>query len=170
MRVSEALNNFGKYLVTESRKNLTRKGVKDTGNLYDSLSYEYKESKNSFEFSFLMEDYGKFKDKGVKGKTSSTKAPNSPYKFGTGSGKKGGMTNAIDKWAKRKGIQFRRKNGQFMTHKETVRLITSSIYNKGIETTNFYSRPFELGFERLPDDLVEAYALDMEQFFNFANR
>ncbi len=60
MRVSEALNNFGKYLVTESRKNLTRKGVKDTGSLYDSLSYEYKESKNSFEFSFLMEDYGKF--------------------------------------------------------------------------------------------------------------
>ncbi len=80
------------------------------------------------------------------------------------------MTNAIDKWAKRKGIQFRRKNGQFMTHKETVSLITSSIYNKGIETTNFYSRPFELAFKRLPDDIVKNYGLELENFFTFVNK
>ena len=40
--------------------------------------------------SFEMADYGKFKDRGVRGKSSSAKAPNSPYRFGTGSGKKGG--------------------------------------------------------------------------------
>lgn len=174
MRVSDVLNDFGKYLVTESRKNLTRKKKNDTGSLYDSLSYTYKESRNSFEFSFTMEDYGKFKDKGVKGKSSSFKAPNSPYRFGTGTGKKGGLTNAIDKWVRRKRFQFRHKTGsqkgKFMSYEQTARLITGSIYHKGIETTNFYSRPFELGFKRIPNDIVEAYGLELDNFFTFVNK
>lgn len=170
MRVEKTLNDFGKYLVKESRKNLSKKGLNDTKSLYNSLSYNVKASKNSFEFSFLMEDYGKFKDKGVKGKVSSVKAPNSPYKFGTGTGKKGGLTNAIDKWVRRKRFQFTNKKGKFMSYEQTAKLITRSIYLKGIETTNFYSRPFELGFKRLPKDLLEAYALDLEGLFKHANK
>lgn len=170
MSVETALNDFGKYLVKESRKNLTRKGNNDTKGLYDSLDYEVKVSKNSFEFSFLMQDYGKFQDKGVKGKASSSKAPKSPYKFGTGTGKKGGLTNSIDKWVRRKRFQFTNKKGKFLSYEQTARLVTRSIYLKGIEPTNFYSRPFELGFKRLPDELIEKYALEIDNFFDFANK
>lgn len=174
MRVSDVLDNFGKYLVRESRTNLTKKKHRDTGALYDSLSYEKKVSKNSFEFSFSMEDYGKFKDKGVKGKSSSFKAPNSPYQFGSGTGRKGGLTDAIDKWVRRKRFQFTHRTGsrkgQFMSYEQTAKLITHSIYNKGIETTNFYSRPFELGFKRIPNDIAEAYGLELDNFFTFVNR
>lgn len=170
MLVEDSLNDFGRYLVRESRKNLTRKGKKDTGGLYDSLKYEVKVSENSFEFSFLMSEHGKFQDKGVKGAVSSLKAPKSPYKFGSGKGKKGGLTNAIDKWVRRKRFQFTNKKGKFLSYEQTAKLITRSIYLKGIEPTNFYSRPFELGFKRLPDELIESYSLDIEEFFNFSNR
>ena len=171
MSVKSELDSFGKHLETESKKNLTRKGKRDRDKLYNSLGFETKESKNSFEFSFFMEDYGVFVDKGVKGKTSSNKAPTSPFKFGSGTGKKGGLTNGISGWVKRKRIQFRDVNtGKFMSYKNTTFLIVRSIYNKGLETTNFYSRPFELGFKRLPDDLTEAYGLDLEKFLEASLR
>ena len=49
-----ALNKFGKYLVKESRKNLTRLKKRNSNGLYDSLNYDIKAMPNSFEFDFLM--------------------------------------------------------------------------------------------------------------------
>ena len=60
----KALEKFGKYLVKESRKNLTRKKKNVTSSLYDSLDYQVKAMPNSFEFDFLMEEYGEWVDKG----------------------------------------------------------------------------------------------------------
>jgi len=157
------LDNLGKYIVQQSKTNLTKKRKRDIGELYNSISYELNVYKNSFQLSFKMTDYGEFVDKGVKGVSSSFKAPNSPFKFGTGSGVKGGLTNGIDGWVQRKRIQFKdRGNGKFMSYKQTSFLIRNSIWNKGIETTNFFTKPFEDAFKRLPDDLIEAYALEVE--------
>jgi len=157
------LDNFGKYIVQQSKTNLSKKKKKDTSELYNSISYELNVSKNSFQLSFKMTDYGQFIDLGVKGVSSSFKAPNSPFKFGTGTGMKGGLTKGIDGWVKRKRIQFKNKgNGKFMSYEQTAFLIRNSIWNKGIETTNFFTRPFELAFKRLPDDLIETYALEVE--------
>lgn len=170
MSVTEELNSFGKYLVTQSRANLTRKGKKNTSRLYKSLDYEVKVNKNSFEFSFLMEDYGDFVDKGVKGAKSSLKAPTSPFRFGSGKGTKGGLTKGIDRWVRQKRIQFRKPNGRFMTYDSTAFLIRRSIFLTGLETTNFYTRPFNLGFKTLPDDLVEAYALEIDDLLDFSRK
>ena len=54
----KALNKFGKYLVKESRKNLTRKKKNVSNSLYNSLDYKIKAMPNSFEFYFLMNEYG----------------------------------------------------------------------------------------------------------------
>ena len=164
MSVKQSLDDFGKYIVQQSRSNLTKKGKKDRGDLYKSISYDLKVSKNSFELTFLMEDYGKFVDKGVKGVSSSAKAPTSPFKFGTGTGRKGGLTDGIKGWTRRKRIQFKDRNtGKFLSYESTSFLIMRSIWNKGLETTNFFERPFELAFKRLPDDLVEAYGLEVDR-------
>ena len=112
-----------------------------------------------------MEAHGVFQDKGVKGKTSSTKAPNSPFKFGSGTGKKGGLTNGIQKWVKQKRFQFRDEQGRFMSYNSTAFLITRSIYNKGLKPSMFFTKPFEKAFDRLPDELVEAYGLDIEKLY-----
>ena len=165
MSVEKALNDFGKYIVKQSRTNLTKKKKKDRGSLYNSINYDLKINKNSFELTFLMEDYGTFVDKGVRGVSSSAKAPNSPYKFGSGTGKKGGLTDGINGWVQRKRFQFRdNKTGKFMSYKQTSFLVMRSIWNKGLETTNFFERPFELAFQRLPDEVVEQYGLTLDKF------
>lgn len=162
MHVEKNLTKFAKGVIKQSRTNLTKKGRNDRKDLYNTLDYELKVYKNSFHLSFEMEDYGKFVDKGVKGKFKSAKAPSSPYKFGSGKGKKGGLTNSIEGWVKRKRFQFRSKSGKFMSYKSTAFLITRSIYNTGLKTTDFFTRPFELAFKKLPDDLIESYGLDLE--------
>ena len=163
-----SLNNFAKYVIQQSRSNLTKGGKNVNKKLYNSINKEIEVGANSFRLAFLMEDYGAFQDQGVKGKTSSTKAPNSPYKFGSGTGKKGGLTEGISKWVTKKRIQFKdKRTGKFMSYQNTSFLITRSVYNKGIKPSLFFTKPFEKAFERLPDELIEAYGLDVEQFLQY---
>lgn len=162
MHIENRLNTFGRYLVKQSRSNLSKAKRKHTGDLYRSISYRTKKNKNSISFSFMMEDYGEYVDKGVQGKASSVKAPTSPYRFGSGTGKKGGLTNAINGWVRSKRIQFRQPNGRFMSYDSTAFIITRSIYMTGLKTTNFYTRAFETGFKLLPNQLVKDYGLDVE--------
>ena len=41
-------------------------------------------------------------------------------------------------------------------------LIARSIYNKGLKANLFFTKPFEAGLKRLPDDLSKAFVLDVE--------
>jgi hypothetical protein len=147
-----ALDKFGKYLVIESRKNLTRKKKNYTGSLYRSLSYEVAVGPNSIGFDFLMNEYGEWVDKGRK---AGTYPP---------------FDNILD-WVRGKRFQFRqlegKNKGKFKSYEETARLIWYKIKNKGIKPTDFYSRPFNLGFQKLPVELQEAYGLDVESFLEF---
>jgi len=161
--VEKELKNFAKYVVTKARVNLRGSDKNSSGKLAKSLDSDVKVSKNSFQLAFLMEDYGVFQDKGVRGKSSSAKAPNSPFKFGSGTGKKGGLSEGINKWVKRKRFQFRdKKSGRFLSYDSTAFLISRSIYHKGIAPSLFFTKPFEKAFKGLNKDLVEAYKLDVE--------
>ena len=165
--LEKELKNFAKYVVTKSRMNLRSSGKNSSGVLSKSLDSEVKVSKNSFQLEFLMEEYGIFQDKGVKGKSSSSKAPNSPFRFGTGTGRKGGLTEGINKWVQRKRFQFRdRKSGRFLSYKSTAFLISRSIYQKGIAPSMFFTKPFEKAFKGLSKDLLEPFKLDIENFMN----
>jgi len=144
----KALENFGKYLVKESRKNLTRKKKNVTNSLYDSLDYQVKAMPNSFEFDFLMEEYGEWVDKGRRA------GKNPPF-------------SPLRKWVEDRRIQFRDNSGRFQTYDQTAWAVVKSIGKKGIEPSNFYSRPFNLGFQKLPNEVAEAYALDAVEFIEF---
>jgi hypothetical protein len=159
------LNGFGKYVIQQSRSNLTKQRKNVDKNLYNSLNFEKNERKNSFQLSFNMKDYGKFQDKGVKGKTSSSKAPNSPFRFGSGTGEKGGLTEGIREWVRKKRFQFKdRKTGKFLSYESTAFLISRSIYHTGIKPSLFFTKPFEKAFQTMPDEVVKAYGLDVEKF------
>ena len=163
-QAQDSLNGFAKYVIQQSRSNLTKGGKKASGDLYNSLGYNVEQTAKGFSLSFEMEDYGTFQDLGVKGKSKQDKAPNSPYRFGTGSGKKGGLTKGIDKWVRLKGIQFRdKKSGRFLSYKSTAFLITRSIYQTGIKASLFFTKPFTKAFKRLPDELVKAYSIGLEK-------
>ena len=156
------IDKFKRYVIAKSKLNLKEQDRNVSSKLYNSIGGESISSKNSIRLAFEMEDYGTFQDLGVKGKRSSAKAPNSPYKFGSGTGKKGGLTEGINKWVRARRFQFRDKKGQFLSFESTAFLITRSIYNKGIKPSFFFTKPFEKAFERLPDDIIEAYGLDVE--------
>jgi len=162
--VDEAVNKFGKYVVQQSKSNLTR-DKKGGGDLYNSVSYKIEKSQDDFLLEFLMEDYGAFVDKGVKGKTSTypeTSAALSKFQYGSGTGPKGGLTKGIAKWVRKKRFQFRDKQGRFMSYDSMTYLIARSIYNKGLKANLFFTKPFEAGIKRLPDELIKGFALDIE--------
>lgn len=163
--VEKTFQEFGDYVIAKAKANLKSSNKSASGKLSESLDYELKVGANSIEFDFFAEDYWKFVDKGVKGKTSSAKAPNSPYQFGSGTGKKGGLRSAIDKWVVRKGLNnVRDKQGRFINRKQMVSMISSAIYNRGLKPTEFFSKPFEEGFKQLPDEILEAYGKDLDKF------
>lgn len=162
MSVDAALKKFVNVVVEESKTALTKKDRNVSKTLFNSISGKSKVSKNSFEISFQMESYGKFLDKGVKGKSSSLKSPNSPFKFGSGTGKEGGLTEGILKWVTRRRFQFREKEtGRFLSYESTAFLITRSIYLTGTEPTEFFTKPFNAAFKKLPDEIIKAYALEV---------
>ena len=161
----KALERFKKHVITQSKRNLTNKDKNVRKTLWNSIGGEIfvGKSNRSIGLYFEMEEYGQFQDLGVKGKTSSNKAPESPYKFGTGTGKKGGLTQGIEKWVNARRFQFRDENGKFLSYKSTAFIITRSIYNKGLKPSYFFTKPFEAAFKNLPEELVEKYKLDLEQ-------
>lgn len=67
-----ALESFAKFVIKQSRTNLTKKKKNVTSSLYESLGYDLNVSKNSFYLEFYMDEYGAFVDEGVKGKKAIT--------------------------------------------------------------------------------------------------
>jgi hypothetical protein len=174
--VQKELERFRDYVIKEARTNLTRNKKNVSKGLYESLKGNVKAMPNSFSMDFEMNQYGQFQDKGVKGKDPNAlpvtaknygvqKAPNSPYKFGTGSGQKGGLTKSLDKWIIRKGLAPRDKDGKFMSRRTLKFLMARSIYFSGIKPSLFFTKPFEAAFKRLPDELVEKFGLDAMNLF-----
>lgn len=163
------IKRFRDYVVQQSRSNLTKGGKNVSKRLYNSIKGEILEENNYTLLGFTMDDYGAYQDKGVKGKFTSNKAPDSPYKFGSGTGKKGGLTNGIEKWVVQKGIQFRDKqSGRFLTYKSTAFIITRSIFATGLKPSLFFTKPFEAGYKKYIDvDLLKAFSKDLDTLISY---
>jgi hypothetical protein len=155
------LNDFAKYVIQQSRSNLTKSNKNVNKKLYNSLDSEIEVGANSFRLAFLMEDYGAFQDKGVSGTKRKFDTPFS-YKS------KRPPIKPITDWVTRRRFQFKNKEtGKFMSYKSTAYLIAGGILKNGIKPSLFFTKPFNKAFERLPDELAEAYGLDVEQFLQY---
>lgn len=172
-RIDIVLERFGKYVVQQARANLTKGRQNVTKELYNSIKWDSKASQSgdSFSATLSMLEYGQYQDKGVRGKEASPiNASQSPFRFGSGTGKKGGLTESINKWVKARRFQFRDKKGKFMSYDSTAFLISRSIYRKGIPARFFYSKPFGIAFQKLPAELVEAFRLTPDDFKEFLRK
>jgi hypothetical protein len=168
-KIQKALDRFVKHVTSRAKANLTNGDRNVSKKLYNSIKGEVKVMPNSIGVYFQMEEYGEFQDQGVKGKRSSSRAPKSPFKFGSGTGKKGGLTEAIEKWVKARRFQFRDKRSKkFMSYKSTAWLITKSIYAKGLKPTLFFTKPFQEAYKNLPDELAKEYGLEATQLFKMS--
>jgi hypothetical protein len=163
-----ALDKFKASVIKQARTNLSKGDRNVSRKLYNSLKGEAKVYAKGYFLNFQMEEYGNYQDKGVKGKRSSSRAPNSPYKFGSGKGAKGGLTEGIQRWVKARKFQFKDKKGKFMSYDSTAWIITRSIYAKGLRPTLFFTKPFEAAYKRLPQELVNDLKIDLEKIFNYS--
>ena len=163
--VQESLNKFAKYVVQQSRSNLTKNKKNVSKSLYDSIEYDLNVSPNSFSLSFIMDEYGMFQDKGVSGKK---KKYNTPYRYTN----KMPPIKPLADWAKFKNIRLRNEKGQYGkgNYKTIGFLIARSIFNKGIKPSLFFTKPFEKAFERLPDELVKSFGLDLDDLLDFTTK
>lgn len=163
LETKEALEDFKKYVIQQARTNLT-KGKKNVDkNLYNSLQGFVEKSPAGFRVYFEMEDYGMFQDQGVRGKKSyyADKATSgSPFSYKD----KMPPIKPLADWAKKRNIRLRDEKGKFKkgNYNTIGFLIARSIFEKGMKASLFFTRPFQRAFERLPEDLREAFGKDIE--------
>ena len=154
-KFKQALEKYAKYVIQQSRSNLTKANSKASGKLYDSLSYKIDGTNVKFE----SEEYGLYQDQGVRGAKSyyaDKGTSSSPFKYTT----KMPPSSVFDKWTIKKGIAPRDEKGRFINRKSLNYLIARSIYEKGIRATLFFTKPFERGIELYGDEMVAAYIED----------
>jgi hypothetical protein len=152
--VQEAIDKFRKYVVQQSKSNLTKQKKNASKSLYNSIKGVSKVNANSISLYFEMEAHGVFQDKGVSGKE---KKYNTPYSYKS----KMPPTKALDKWVVRRGIAPRDAKGRLISRQSLKFAIAKGIFKNGIKPSLFFTKPFEAAYDRLPDELVEAYGIDI---------
>lgn len=152
--VQEAIDKFRKYVVQQSKSNLTKQKKNASKSLYNSIKGVSKVNPNSISLYFEMEAHGVFQDKGVSGKE---KKYNTPYSYKS----KMPPTKALDKWVVRRGIAPRDAKGRLISRQSLKFAIAKGIFKNGVKPSLFFTKPFEAAYDRLPDELVEAYGIDI---------
>jgi len=165
------LEKFRNYVISEARKNLTNGKKNHTSKLYNSLKGNVVASPNSFYMDFEMDIHGQFQDKGVKGvggvrnttskfnKTNNKgkmwkqNAPQSPFSFKID--KKPSVKHFLQ-WSSTKGLN--------------PYAVRESVFHQGIKPSLFFTTPFERAFQRLPDELIEKFGLDIENLFTYSQK
>jgi len=177
-KTKKALQDFGKNVVIAAKKNLKKKRKRRNGKSYPLVnSGELEKSvsqkvKGSFQLEFMFADYGSYLDAGVDG----TKKKYGQRKFGlkTYSYKtKMPPVATILKWTNKKRLRLRNKEtGKFMKggQQSLAFLIARSIFMYGQKPSYWFTQAFESAYKKLPQELIDKYALDVESFLEYTTQ
>ena len=151
----KALKNFASNVKKQAVQNVG--AFSTSGKLEKSIDYDLEIHKNSFSLEFEMLDYGDFQDQGVSGLLKKYKTPFT-YKD------KSPPLKKLDKWIVKKGIAPKDKKGKFISRESLKFLISRKIFFYGLKPKQFFSQPFNTEFKKLPNKIIESFALDVETF------
>lgn len=154
-RTEQVLSNFAKDVIKGARKQLKAQGKIASKDLYNNMSFNVDVSENAIDLDINMEDYADFVDQGVSGTETRY---NTPYAFRN----KKPPVRFLQTWLKRQTGQFRARD-----RRSVAFAIQNNIFKHGLKPSRFYRSPFEQLFRELPDDVIEAYGLDVEDFAEF---
>jgi hypothetical protein len=154
-RTKIVLNTFAKYVIQQSRSNLTKGKKNSSKALYDSLDYKIIETSDEIKLLFEMLQYGEYQDQGVSG---TKKKYNTPFSYTN----KRPPAKAFDKWTVRKGIAPRGSGGKFQKRKGLNFAIAKTIFEQGIKPSMFFTKPFEARFDFMINEFAEAFVDDFE--------
>ena len=164
----QAMQKLGGNVVTEGKVILKKKKKTTSGNkLYNDFDYLVTATKSSVTLEFEFggaEDYWQFVDEGVRGAggfkgSGKMRGQGSPFKFSNKMPPRG----AIDRWIVGKPLRAARdKSGRFISRKSLAFLIQRSIFQRGLERTQFFSKPFTEQLEKQTETITKAFANDLE--------
>jgi len=174
------LQALGKYVVQQSRTNLTKGKHNVSRDLYNSIKFEENSNQGIDSIKWIMDNYGEYVDQGVHGtKSSYVTAKNSPFKYKESSslmgveyysGKNKKFGGIFGQWAKSKNIRLRVKKGEkgggqykAGNYKSIGFVLARSIKEKGIDPTFFFTKSLDLGVEKYTPLLQTALARDVEE-------
>lgn len=174
--VERYLDSFGKYTIQQARQVLTKKKKNVSKDLYNSLRFVVRHTKDGYEIGFYMLPYGAFVDKGVSGTHEQQTFRNvegqevsSPFKYTT----KKPPAGILFKWIKNRSLKGRdtgytkedgtkvKGTGRFITDKAFSFKLQNSIYRYGMKGISFFSRPLELGLKRFGEDILKSLSKDI---------
>lgn len=164
----QALQKLGTNVVKEGRGILKRKKKTTSPNtLFNEFDYLVTNTGDTVTLEFVFgkaEDYWQFVDEGVKGVggfkgSGRARGQGSPFKFSS----KMPPRRAIDKWIVSKPLKAGRdERGRFVSRKSLAFLIQRSIFQRGLERTQFFSKPFTEQIDKQTDNITKAFADDIE--------
>jgi hypothetical protein len=111
----------------------------------------------------VYRDYWQFVDEGVKGVggfkgSGRARGQGSPFKYSS----KMPPRKPLMQWIKNKPLKGRDKKGRFITRESFAFLIQRSIFQRGLERTQFFSKPFTEQLNKQTDNITKAFADDLE--------
>lgn len=155
-----AVEGFLKAFADEVVAKSKQRANKSTSKGAESIDYDLEVFKRSFSLNFEMAAYMYFQDRGVAGIKSGRSLSGFAYTD------KMPPARAFDGWVIRKGLAPRTARGTFTARAGIGNInwmIARSIYLYGIKPKVFFTSSFEEEFENFPEELVDAYALTVEQ-------
>lgn len=153
----KVVNKWGEEQIAYAVKMLADSGKNTSKSLSNSLKLEVKETAKGILLTISENEYGEYVRKGVKGATSSKRAPDSPYSF------KDKMPPAapLDRWVVQKGLKSARdKKGRFIKRKSLVFLIRRSIFRFGIKPLDYFDK-LKPNIKKLRDDITRQQINDL---------
>ena len=57
---------------------------------------------------------------------------------------------------------------RYLSYKSIGFILANSIKNKGLKASLFFTKPFENEYNKLDDELIEAFGLDLKDFLELA--
>tara|TARA_R110000803_G_scaffold151223_3_gene216397 strand:+ start:419 stop:1033 length:615 start_codon:yes stop_codon:yes gene_type:complete len=170
--LNKAIKRFAEKVVSDARKILRKQGKNNTGNLSKSLTYSISledEKIIQIAFNAPKAPYWEFVNWGVQGFLDTKKAPDSPFRFGSGKTEKGTLRGGINRWVTQKSEfqnQVRDEAGRFITRKSLVYLISRSVWNYGIAPSHFYTDAVSRQWKRTESKLVDALLEDVDEYYS----
>ena len=164
----QSLQKLGTSVVKEGKGILrSKKKTTSPNTLYNDFDYLVTSGKNSVTLEFEFggaEDYWQFVDEGVRGAggfkgSGRARGQGSPFKYST----KMPPRRFIDKWIVSKPLKAGRDaKGRFIARKSLAFLIQRSIFQRGLERTQFFSKPFTQQLDKQLENITKAFADDLE--------
>ncbi len=168
--VQKVLDNYGKAVTAKARAVLAEKNKNATGNLSADTRHEVlvdAEGDIILDYPFRSAPYAMFVEKGVRGAIDDSTAPNSPFKFGSGTGPAGGLRPSIRQWILDKPVnQWRNlKSGRFMSYDSMARMISRKVFLHGLAPTNFLGPSLKMLYKRYKGKLEDAFSEDISNYY-----